>query len=206
MGEGVSDMEGNMERDEALSSLRSVEELARRTERRLTTFWRPAALWGLLALGSVPFAALPGPRFSFSTWQALNRALNFYLIAALAVGVVGSIAMYRSRALKARPSVKTLLIALAILLLTPVGGIIVGGGLMSSAVGTGWYVAIAAATLVTGWITRNKPLAIVSLPLVVLAWSSMFFASHAPIVLSSLFAAGYLATAALERRGEREAA
>lgn len=200
-------MEGQIDRDEALGALRNVERLSKRTQDRLSSFWRPAALWGLLLLGSIPLAALPGPTWSFKTWEALNRALGYYLMAALAVGLFGTVALHRNRELRAKPkpSSAALIVALAILLLTPFGGFVLGGVFLSSAVGTGWYLAIAAVTLATGWAARNKPLTVVSIPLLLLAGASMFFASHAPIVLSTVFSAAYLGTAAFERHARERA-
>jgi hypothetical protein len=181
------------DREEALETLNAVQALEDRTRSRLVAFWQLPGIWALISVGSLPFALqISGDRFI--------GALNSYWLGAIPAGAVVSYLVYRRRQLRASPSMKSALIAIAVVILTPVGAILLLSASLSTLNGTAGYSAAAAMTLVLAWIARNRETSIISAALFILAGASWTFTSYAPIVLTSVFTATYLGAALHEAR------
>lgn len=192
-----------MQREEAIAAVRGTRDLTDRTERRLRNFWPVAAVWGALAAGSLPIVIPMGPSVSITTWGRLNDVLRFYWMAAIVIGSIATVVLYRRRSLRTgvpHLSRTTILLVTIVCLATPIIAVLAFAISTSAAIGTGWYTVTAVVTLVVGLLTKNRPLAVVSALLFGLAGASLFYASHAPIVLSSAFAVGYIGSAVIQRR------
>jgi len=181
------------DREEALETLNTVRALEDRTRSRLGAFWQLPGIWALISAGSLPFALqISGDRFI--------GALNSYWLGAIPAGGLLSYVVHRRRHVRTTPSMKSALITLAIVILTPVGAILLLSASLSTLNGTAGYSAAAAMTLVLAWIARNRETSILSAALFILAGASWTFTSYAPIVLTSVFAATYLGAALHQAR------
>jgi uncharacterized membrane protein len=181
------------DREEAVETLNTVRALEDRTRSRLGAFWQLPGIWALISVGSLPFARqISGERFI--------GALNSYWLGAIPAGALVSYVVHRRRHVRTTPSMKSALITLAVMILTPVGAILLLSASLSTLNGTAGYSAAAAITLVLAWIARNRETSIISAALFILAGASWTFTSYAPIVLTSVFAATYLGAALHEVR------
>lgn len=196
-----------MNRDEATETLREVERLEGLTAARMRAFWQPFLVWGVLALGSVPIAALSGPHLDESCTETvpagvvvcvgtlvdrLDTAMLWYWAFALPIGLVASILLYRRRQLRPQFPYTWVVVGAALLLLTPLGIFSLTQGLVTGEETVTLFTVVSLANIAFGIATRTRTFAWISALLFLLTGFSMFVASHRAIVLASGFAGAYL--------------
>jgi hypothetical protein len=195
-----------MNRDEATETLREVERLEGLTAARMKAFWQPFLVWGVLALGSVPIAALIGPQAAETCTRTVSEGvvcvgtlvdrpdtgMLVYWAFALPLGIAASVLLYRRRQLRPQFPYAWVIVGAALLLLTPLGIFSLSQGLITGERFVTMFTVVALANVVFGIVTRARTFAWISGLLLLLTGFSVFVTSHRAIVLSSGFAGVYL--------------
>ena len=181
-----------METNEALTTLRGVEELRRRTRATANTSWYPVALFGALTLLSTPLCAFAPP------WS-----LGIYWPIAAIAGMAAVARHYTSR--EARVGVvsygwRYVAVGVGILIGASLAGAL-GGSFQSEQLGeVGPYVVVSVGYLAFAALKRSAGLAaLAALFLGASLGVAAVGAQHACTVLALLFGAASLAAAAAFR-------